>query len=92
MLLIHAIQDAAFIYPLAQDANAQVPLAVGLLVRHYSELSDAEHVFLYAGDSCPKGIPGRLGEPQSIKDDASVAQPQRRSILHTKESPRPSRS
>jgi hypothetical protein len=40
-------------YPLAQDANAQVPLAVGLSVRHYSELSDAEHVF-YAGDSCLK--------------------------------------
>jgi hypothetical protein len=51
--LTHGTPDAAFIYPLAQDANAQVPLAVGLSVRHYSELSDAEHVF-YAGDSCLK--------------------------------------
>jgi len=28
--LIHGTPDAAFIYPLAQDANAQVPLVVGL--------------------------------------------------------------
>jgi hypothetical protein len=47
--LIHGTPDAAFIYPLAQDANAQVPLAVGLSVRHYSELSDVEHVFLCWG-------------------------------------------
>ena len=66
MLLIHGTQGAAFIYPPAQDANAQVPLAVGIFVRHYSELSDGERVFLYAGDSCPKGIAARLGEPQSI--------------------------
>jgi len=47
--LIHGTPDAAFIYPLARDANAQVPLAVGLSVRHYSELSDVEHVFLCRG-------------------------------------------
>ncbi len=56
MLWVHGIQDAAFIYSLAQEVNAQVSLAVGLFVCLCSELSDAEHVFLYAGDSCPKGI------------------------------------
>jgi len=67
VLLIHGTQEAAaFIYPLAQDAHTQVPLAVGIFVRNYSELSDAEQVFLYAGDSCPKGIAARLGESQSI--------------------------
>jgi hypothetical protein len=49
-----------------QDADTQVPLAIGIFVRNYSELSDAEQVFLYAGDSCPEGIAARLGELQSI--------------------------
>jgi len=53
--LIHGTPDAAFIYPLAQAANAQVPLAVGLSARHYSELSDAERVFLCRG-LMPQGI------------------------------------
>jgi len=56
--LIHGTDDAAFIYPLAQDANAQIPLAVGLSLRHYSELSDAENVFLYRG-LMPQGIAAR---------------------------------
>jgi hypothetical protein len=47
--LIHGAQDAAFIYPLTQDGNAQVSLAVGLFARHDSELSDAEHLFLCRG-------------------------------------------
>ena len=44
--------------PLAQDANAQVSLAVGLSVRHYSELGDAEHLFLCRG-LMPQGIAAR---------------------------------
>ena len=56
--LIHGTPDAAFIYPLAQDANAQVPMVVGLSVRHYSKLSDAEHVFLCRG-LMPQGIAAR---------------------------------
>jgi hypothetical protein len=35
VLLIHGTPDAAFIYPPAQDANAQVPLLSVFSVRHY---------------------------------------------------------
>jgi hypothetical protein len=42
------------------------PLAGGLFVRHYSELSDAKRVFLCRG-LMPQGYRcARLGEPQSI--------------------------
>ena len=61
--LTHGTDDAAFIYRLAQDANAQIPLAVGLSVRHYSELSDADHVFLRRG-LMPQDIAARRGGPQ----------------------------
>jgi hypothetical protein len=50
-------------FTLAQDANAQVPSAVGLSVRHYSELSDAEQGFLCRG-LMPQGIAARAWEMQ----------------------------
>ena len=56
--LIYDTDDAAFIHPLAQDANAQFPLAVGLSVRPYLELSDAENLFLCRG-LMPPGISAR---------------------------------
>jgi hypothetical protein len=71
--LIHGTPDATFIHPLAQDANAQVPLAVGLSVRHYSELSDAEHVFQCRG-LMPQGIAARAYESRSKKSDSRKEQ------------------
>ena len=55
--------EAVFIYPQARDANAQVPLALGLSVRRYSELCDGGQVILCRG-LMPQGIAARLGEPQ----------------------------
>ena len=62
--LIHGTPDVAFIFPLAQDAEAQVPLAVGLSVRHYFGVKRSGASIPMPGTHASRYRCARLGEPQ----------------------------